>query len=254
MLAGLLGKDGGMPHEQGPAATRPLGDVLAFMRSIVVIFGSLTTPFSHRRISAKFCGECRPTVFGALGLTFVIITRQYDMAFPWVASLGAMTMGWFVAAGFDVPTAILAGLAAGLGLRRHQWNRHRPFRSAGYDHDDRHRLDRFRPLLPLQQWRLDLRKFHDLGHPLAQRRPPVRGAAADPAARRLLVGLVAFLNHTRFGNAFYATGENRRSAWFSGIPVSAAMWWPAFACPACSQVSAPWSRALRWAWPTSAPA
>ncbi|WP_136683924.1 ABC transporter permease [Falsirhodobacter xinxiangensis] len=50
----------------------------------------------------------------ALGLTFVIVVRHFDLSFPGVASMGAMTLGWLIASGAPFPAAIAGALAVGL--------------------------------------------------------------------------------------------------------------------------------------------
>ncbi len=50
----------------------------------------------------------------ALGLTFVIVVRQFDLSFPGVASLGAMTLGWLIASGMPLSVAVCGGLAVGI--------------------------------------------------------------------------------------------------------------------------------------------
>lgn len=49
----------------------------------------------------------------ALGLTFVIVVRHFDLSFPGVASLGAMTLGWLIAIGMPLWVAVAGGLGIG---------------------------------------------------------------------------------------------------------------------------------------------
>ena len=44
-------------------------------------------------------------VHPAIGLTFVIVVRHFDLSFPGIASLGAMTLGWLIATGTPLPAA-----------------------------------------------------------------------------------------------------------------------------------------------------
>lgn len=155
----------------------------------------------------------------ALGLTFVIVVRQFDLSFPGIASLGAMTLGWLIAndhsLAFSVGAAISVGLLCGLvngaavailglpdivatiatggmaiGLSY--------FYSGGTSISENMMMSGI----------LDLNDAKLLGVDA----PVVILFTAAAAAMVLLHG-------SRFGRAFYATGENQLSAVFSGIQV-----------------------------------
>jgi ribose transport system permease protein len=50
----------------------------------------------------------------AIGLTFVIVVRHFDLSFPGIASLGAMTLGWMLANDFTLMQSVAGGITIGL--------------------------------------------------------------------------------------------------------------------------------------------
>lgn len=154
----------------------------------------------------------------ALGLTFVIVVRHTDLSFPGVASLGAMTMGWLIAIGMPLSVAVGGGLAMGavvglinglavarLGLPDIVTTIATGGLAVGFSYfysDGTSISTNF-----FSSGLLDLndRKVLGLDMPFA-----ILMAAAVVAA--------VLLHASRYGNGFYATGENRMSAWFSGVP------------------------------------
>ncbi|KMO12472.1 ABC transporter permease [Methylobacterium indicum] len=155
----------------------------------------------------------------ALGLTFVIVVRQFDLSFPGVASLGAMTLGWLIAGryglGLGVAGALTVGLLCGFvnGL------------AVAYL-----RLPDIVATIATGGAAVGLSYFYSNGTSISRHfftsgildlnDASFLGIDAPVAillGTALLAGLV--LHGSRFGNAFYATGENRTSAVFSGIRV-----------------------------------
>ena len=157
----------------------------------------------------------------AIGLTFVIVVRHFDLSFPGVASLGAMTLGGLIAAGTPLWLAVTGGLAVGaafglvngLAVARFGFPDIVTTIATGglavgfsYFYSDGASISRNFFLSGI----LDLNDRKILGLDM-------------PFAILMAAVLVAFalLHASRFGNGFYATGENRVSAWFSGVPTSA---------------------------------
>lgn len=154
----------------------------------------------------------------ALGLTFVIVVRHTDLSFPGVASLGAMTMGWLIANGMPLSVAVGGGLAMGaavglinglavarLGLPDIVTTIATGGLAVGFSYfysDGTSISSNF-----FSSGLLDLNDMKVLGLDM-------------PFAILMATALVAsvLLHASRYGNGFYATGENRMSAWFSGVP------------------------------------
>jgi simple sugar transport system permease protein/ribose transport system permease protein len=197
----------------------PLTIFVAIYAIIFVVFASMSSAFIRPTNIVEILRGMSANGIAALGLTFVIITRQSDMGFPWVASLGAMTMGHFIASGYDVPVAIFMGVLVGLAWGAVNGIAIGLFKlpdmittiatgsiafALGYLYSNGDSIyDNFMTSGIL---RLNDARF------LGVRLPIVLLAAF------FLVGWF-ILDRTRFGRAFYATGENRRSARLSGIPV-----------------------------------
>lgn len=173
----------------------------------------------------------------ALGLTFVIVVRHFDLSFPGIASLGAMTLGGIIAAGQPLWVAVTGGLAVGLAFglfngivvaRLKLPDIVTTIATGGlavgfsYFYSNGTSISRnffMSGLLDINDGR-----FLGLDRPFAI----LLGVA--------VVGML-ILNASRFGRAFYATGENPKSAWYSGVPVTA-MIVAAFAlCGLCASVS-----------------
>ncbi|MGR3823952.1 ABC transporter permease [Salipiger marinus] len=157
----------------------------------------------------------------ALGLTFVIVVRHFDLSFPGVASLGAMTMGWLIAIGQPLSLAIGGGLAVGLLIGIFNGIAIARFKlpdivttiatgglAIGFSYFYSNGTSISRNFFMSGLLDINDGRFLGLDRPFAI----LLGAA--------LVGLL-ILNASRFGRAFYATGENRTAAWYSGVPVSA---------------------------------
>ncbi|WP_416356883.1 ABC transporter permease [Aureimonas phyllosphaerae] len=155
----------------------------------------------------------------ALGLTFVIVVRQFDLSFPGVASLGAMTLGWLIAGRYGLGMGVAGALAVGLlcGLVN-------GFAVAYL------RLPDIVATIATGGAAVGLSYFYSNGTSLSKNffssgildlnDAKYLGLDAPVAILALAALLSAVVLHgSRFGRAFYATGENRTSAIFSGIRV-----------------------------------
>lgn len=156
----------------------------------------------------------------ALGLTFVIVVRHFDLSFPGVASLGAMTLGWMIAIGLPLWMAVAGGIATGaafglvnglavarLGLPDIVTTIATGGLAIGFSYFYSNGTSISQNFFMSGILDLNDRKIAGLDMPFA-----ILMAAA------LLACLL--LHGARLGAGLYATGENRISAWFSGVPVS----------------------------------
>lgn len=154
----------------------------------------------------------------ALGLTFVIVVRHFDLSFPGVASMGAMTLGWLIASGMPLPVAIGGGLAVGLafglvngfavarlGLPDIVTTIATGGLAIGFSYFYSNGTSISQNFFMSGILDLNDRKIVGLDMPFAI----LMGTA--------LVGAV-LLHASRLGAGFYATGENPISARFSGVP------------------------------------
>lgn len=192
---------------------------LALLLVVAAVFGALSPAYLT---SGNLHGLFRHMAvqgLAALGLTFVIVVRQFDLSFPGVASLGAMTLGWLIAGrygvGMGVAGAIGVGLLCGLvnGL------------AVAYL-----RLPDIVATIATGGAAVGLSYFYSNGTSISKNffmsgildLNDARTLGLDaPVAILGLAALAAavVLHGSRFGRAFYATGENRTSAVFSGIRV-----------------------------------
>lgn len=154
----------------------------------------------------------------ALGLTFVIVVRQFDLSFPGIASLGAMTLGWLIAIGMPLPVAIGGGLAVGIA-----------FGLVNGIAVARFGLPDIVTTIATGGLAIGFSYFYSNGTSISQNF--FMSGILDlndrkiigldmPFAILMAVAIAGFvlLHASRFGRGFYATGENRVSARFSGVP------------------------------------
>lgn len=99
--------------------TKGAGRFLAFVLLVLLIGGAFAAAEPRFLSQANFAGITRHMAangLAALGLTFVVIVRRFDLSLAGVASFSAMSMGAVIAAGFPLWIAVLAGLMVGGGI------------------------------------------------------------------------------------------------------------------------------------------
>ncbi len=157
----------------------------------------------------------------AIGLTFVIVVRHFDLSFPGIASLGAMTIGWLLANDFSLYQSIGGGIAVGLLVGLINGTAISYFR-----------LPDIVTTIATGGVSVGLSYFYSNGTSLSDNffgsgildLNDAKVMTLDmPVVILLIAGIIAFvvLHASRFGRAFYATGENKLSAVFSGVRVKA---------------------------------
>ena len=155
----------------------------------------------------------------AIGLTFVIVVRQFDLSFPGVASLGAMTLGYLIAGRYGLTLGVAGAIGVGLlcGLLNGI--------AVAYL-----RLPDIVATIASGGAAVGLSYFYSNGTSLSKNffmsgildlnDAHWFGVDAPVAILAAMVVLgAAVLHASRFGRAFYATGENRVSAAYSGIRI-----------------------------------
>lgn len=173
----------------------------------------------------------------ALGLTFVIVVRHYDLSFPGVASFAAMTLGWLIAIGMPVGVAFGGGLVAGLAFGL--------FNGVAIG---RFGLPDIVTTIATGGLAVGFSYFYSGGTSIS--RNFFMSGLLDindgqflgldrPFAILLGVAILAFvvLHCTRFGRGFYATGVNPTSALYSGVPVRAMIVAAFTICGVCAALS-----------------
>ena len=196
--------------------------MLAFAALLIIIAGTfqVLTPIylSSANLHALFRHMAEQGIV-AIGLTFVIVVRQFDLSLPGVASFGAMTLGWALAQNGDLWTSLACctgiGLACGLvnGLivgvvRLPDVVATIATGSIAYGlsfvyNGGSSYSDNF-----FSSGILDINDSHYL-------------TIDAPVVILAIVAAVAalVLHTTRYGESFYAAGENPIAAALSGIPV-----------------------------------
>ncbi len=203
-------------HRLGPKLLR----VLAFLVLLAVVaatFQVLAPGYLGTEHLHALLRHMAVQGLAALGLTFVIVVRQFDLSFPGVASLGAMTLGWLIAGEHDVPTAVAGSLAVGLACGLVNGVAVAALR-----------LPDIVATIATGGVAVGLSYLYSNGTSISDNFfgsgildvNDARVLGLDMPAAVLLAAAAALLLHgSRFGRAFYATGENRLSARFSGVRV-----------------------------------
>ncbi|GGD98966.1 ribose ABC transporter permease [Aureimonas endophytica] len=194
---------------------------LGLLALLAAVFASLTPVYLTGNNIGALLRHMSVQGLAALGLTFVIVVRQFDLSFPGVASLGAMTLGWLIAAKYGLAMGIVGGLAVGLlcGLVNGI--------AVAFL-----RLPDIVATIATGGAAVGLSYFYSNGTSLSKnffssgilnlndsKWFGIDGPVVILALAAALAALV--LHGSRFGRAFYATGENRVSAVYSGIRVRA---------------------------------
>src|SRR5437016_3649980 len=102
-----------------PAALIGRYGALVFLLLIVLI-GSIMRPDTFATVSnlINILNQSSLTAIIAIGLTFVLVTGDFDVSIGYVASISGMIVTSFINDGFSIPSAILltalCGVAVGL--------------------------------------------------------------------------------------------------------------------------------------------
>ena len=198
--------------------------ILAFVVLLAVVaavFQSLTPAYLSANNIHALLRHMAVQGLAALGLTFVIVVRQFDLSFPGVASLGAMTLGWLIASKFGVGVGVAGAVSVGL--------------ACGFVNGiavSYLRLPDIVATIATGGVAVGLSYFYSNGTSISKNffmsgildlnDAKYFGLDAPVAILVLTAAIAALVLHgSRFGRAFYATGENRVSAVYSGIRVKA---------------------------------
>ncbi len=199
------------------------GRGMAFILLVLIVAAGFATAEPRFLTQASLSGIARHMAangLAALGLTFVVIVRKFDLSLAGVAAFSAMSMGAVIAAGFPLTVAIAAGLLIGLiigGISGFAISR------AGFPD--------IVTTIAVGSVCSGLAFLYTGGRSIFQNFFQ-SGITNLNDARFLGVGVslwflvaayaVAWLvmHKTRTGLAFYATGENPNAAAFSGISTS----------------------------------
>jgi len=183
------------------------------------LFVALSPQFSSLgNISAIF-RHMSADGLAALGLTFVIVVRRADLSFPGIASFGAMTAGWLIAGGYSLLASIAGGVGVGIvcGVIN-------GFAIGQMDLPD------IVTTIATGSIAYGLSYIYSNGATISDNfmtsgitdiNDQTIASIDEPVFFMLLLYVLAWflLHRTRYGRCFYATGENARSASFSGIRV-----------------------------------
>jgi ribose/xylose/arabinose/galactoside ABC-type transport system permease subunit len=195
------------------------GAFLAMVVVIGAIFAVLSPQFlSQDNIAAIFRHMSAEGIAG-LGLTFVIVVRRFDLSFPGIAAFGAMTTGQLIALGYPLFPSIAGGIAVGMvcgvinGLAISVLL-----------------LPDIVTTIAMGSIAYGLSFIYSNGATISDNfmesgildiNDQTIAYLDEPIFFMLVLYLLAFLvlHRSRFGRAFYATGENPRAASFSGVHV-----------------------------------
>lgn len=206
-------KSGLLPHGAGR--------VLAFL-GLVTLMVTLFTLAEPRFLSqANFSAMTRHMAangLAALGLTFVVIVRRFDLSFAGVACFAAMTIGFAIAGGLPLWAAIGSGILVGVVAGA--------INGIAISHFG---LPDIVTTIATGSIAAGMAFLYSGGRTIFQNF--FTSGIIDLNDARVLGFSVSFvfliaiyvcawvlMHRTRYGAAFYATGENPVSAFYSGIP------------------------------------
>lgn len=186
---------------------------------VAVLFGVLSPQYLTRNNISAILRHMSAEGLAGLGLTFVIVVRKFDLSFPGIASLGAMTTGWLIAQDHGLLVSVIGGIAFG-GI----------FGLINGIAISVVRLPDIVTTIAMGSVTYGLSYIYSNGATISDNF--MESGILDINDRKiayldapiffmLVLYILAWviLHRTRFGRAFYATGENPLSAVFSGIRV-----------------------------------
>lgn len=191
----------------------------ALLLAIGGMFAVLSPQFASADNIAAIFRHMSADGLAALGLTFVIVVRRADLSFPGIASFGAMTAGWLIAAGHGLLASIAGGVAVGIlcGV----------VNGVAIGLMD---LPDIVTTIAIGSVAYGLSYIYSNGATISDNfmmsgitdiNDQTIAWIDEPVFFMLLLYVLAWvlLHRTRYGRSFYATGENPRSASFSGIRI-----------------------------------
>lgn len=197
------------------------GRFLAFLALVLVVTTAFTLAeprFLSGPSIAAITRHMAANGLAALGLTFVVVVRKFDLSFPGTACFAAMTIGFMIAGGYPLWICIVAGLVAGAAVGVFNGV------AISYFH-----LPDIVTTIATGSIAAGLAFVYSNGRTIFQNF--MTSGILDINDARLfgyslsfffLIGiyLVAwvFMHRTRYGASFYATGENSVAAYYSGVP------------------------------------
>lgn len=201
--------------------TLRLGAFILLLGAVASVFQSFAPAYLSETNLHALLRHMSVNGLTAIGLTFVIVVRHFDLSFPGLASLGAMTLGWMLANNFTLLQSVAGGIGIGLlaGLINGCVIAYL-------------RLPDIVTTIATGGVAIGLSYFYSNGTSLSENffmsgildLNDAKLLSLDmPVVILLATAILAFiiLHCTRYGRAFYAAGENPRSALFSGIRVKA---------------------------------
>jgi ribose transport system permease protein len=196
-----------------------LAAFVGLLVAIAILFGALSPQYLTKNNISAILRHMSADGLAGLGLTFVIVVRKFDLSFPGIASLGAMTTGWLIATGHGLIVSIVGGIAFGA-----------VFGMLNGIAISVVRLPDIVTTIAMGSMTYGLSYIYSNGATISDNFMgsgildinDQKIAYLDaPIFFMLLLYAIAWvvLHRTRFGRSFYATGENPLSAMYSGIRV-----------------------------------
>lgn len=217
-----------------PAGLARLLAFLVFLALIAMAFTLVEPRYASHANLSGIARHMAANGLAALGLTFVVIVRRFDLSIAGVAAFTGMTMGAAIAAGWPLWAAIITGIATGAVIGAVSgiaisWLR----------------LPDIVTTIAVGSVCAGMAFLYTGGRSIFQNF--FTSGITDLNDARLLglnlslwflvgIYLVAWfvMHRTRTGQAFYATGENPVAAHYSGIPVRAYVMLAYVLCAICT--------------------
>jgi len=95
---------------------RRFAAVIVLVVAIAAIFTAIEPRYASYGNFSAVTRHMAANGLAALGLTFVVVVRRFDLSFPGIAAFSAVTIGWLIAGGHDLGFAVAVGLAAAIAI------------------------------------------------------------------------------------------------------------------------------------------
>lgn len=90
--------------------------VIVLVAVIAAIFTAIEPRYASYGNFSAVTRHMAANGLAALGLTFVVVVRRFDLSFPGIAAFSAVTIGFLIAGGHDLGFAVAVGLVVAIAI------------------------------------------------------------------------------------------------------------------------------------------
>jgi ribose/xylose/arabinose/galactoside ABC-type transport system permease subunit len=205
---------------------RSLGETLtiaaffALFIAICVVFQFFAPTFLTPNSIATMLKTGATTAIAALGLTFVIIVSHTDISFYMTCCFSSMFMAWFISKEVHPIIAVAVGLVTGAAWGAVSGLAIGKFKLPDIISTIAIGSIAFGAAYVFSDGAFIYTNFHTSGMILLSEQRFLGVTVSVWIMLALYIASWVLLDHTSFGRAYYATGANKKAAFFSGMRVN----------------------------------